>query len=300
MSTSGVTTPLEIALGDFARVLSREPVTFGHTLVGEPLLHLDVIAERADEWPARWVEHHLADLPLLLPHGEARSLDEGSGDIIRGLDVNGCWIVMWFVETLPGYRALLDQCLDQVADVVAEREGRMGDRGANLFLGSPGAVTPAHFDRHHNLLLQVQGTKDVTIGVFEDPATAQVEIERHFGQQHNLTRLPERQTTFHLEPGDGLYIPPYAFHWVQGGPEPSVSLSCGFRSPSSERTQLVHVCNVALRRRGLSPSPPGLSQPADRAKAALVQSRRALNRLSAEARRLARSSSFALPLRRAR
>ncbi|CAA9271230.1 MAG: hypothetical protein AVDCRST_MAG76-3386 [uncultured Acidimicrobiales bacterium] len=288
MSTSSAT--LEIHRQRFAAALGAHPFTFSHSLAGHPLLDLDVIAERADEWPARWTEHHLADLPVLLPLGDPpRRLDMGAGEVVRGLDHNGCWMVLWYLETVAAYQALLDECLDQVAETVNRREGSMGGRGANLFLGSAGSVAPAHFDRHHNMLLQIQGTKDVTIGVFDDAGIAQREIESHFGQQHNLHQLPEGQTTFHLEPGDGLYIPPYAFHWVRGGPGPSVSLSCGFRSPSSERAMLVHTCNVRLRRMGISPSPPGTSEVRDRAKAALVQGRRRLEPVRTKALKLLRT-----------
>lgn len=284
MSITTPTTPLDIDRGRFAAVLGERPITFRHGVVDHPLLALDAIAGWADEWPARWTEHHLADLPLLLPRGNpAKRLDASPGDVVRGLESNNCWMVLWFVETLPAYQRLLDEVLDRVVDVVREREGTMGRRGANLFFGSPGSVAPAHFDRHHNLLLQVRGTKDVSIGVFDDPAQAQREIESHFGVQHNLHDLPEQQETFHLEPGDGLYIPPYAFHWVVGGPEASLSLSCGFETPTSTRDGLVHTCNVHLRRLGLNPAPPGASMQRDRAKAALVQTRRRLEPLRAKA-----------------
>jgi hypothetical protein len=290
VSTSSATTPLDIDARQFGAALGRNPISFGHAVVGHPLLALDVIAQRADEWPARWTEHHVADLPFLLPMGDPpKRLDAGAGDVVRGLDHNNCWMVLWFVETLPAYQALLDECLDQVADTVLAQEGAMGRRGANIFLGSPGAVAPAHFDRHHNLLLQVKGTKDVTIGTFADPQAAQREIERHYGQLHNLHALPEHTTTFHLEPGDGLYIPPHAFHWVKGGPETSVSLSCGFRSPLSDRTELVHQLNVRFRQLGLSPSPPGESDLRDRAKATLLQTRRRLEPARRKAVALLRS-----------
>lgn len=274
---------IAIDRSQFGVALGRQPMTFTHSVADHALLGLDAIAELADSWPERWVEHHLADLPLLLPLGDPPGrLDVDAGEIVRGLDHNMCWMVLWFVETVRSYEALLDECLDRVVDVVHQRDGAMGRRGANIFLGSAGAVAPAHFDRHHNLLLQICGTKDVTVGQFEDLSVAQREIESHFGRNHNLHELPENATTYHLEPGDGLYIPPYAFHWVKGGTDPSVSLSCGFRSPTSERAEKIHTCNIRLRRMGLSPSPPGRSELVDRAKAAVVQGRRRLAPLGAK------------------
>ena len=86
--------------------------------------------------------------------------------------------------------------------------------------------------------------------------------------------MPPQVTIFRMGPGDGIYIPPYAFHWVLGGPDVSVALSCGFRSPSSERAEMVHTFNVKLRKVGMSPSLPGRFETTDRAKAGLVQARR--------------------------
>ena len=51
--------------------------------------------------------------------------------------------------------------------------------------------------------------------------------------------LPEDTVTFRLGPGDGLYIPPFAFHWVRGGPETSIAISCGFRTRTTEQANLV-------------------------------------------------------------
>jgi hypothetical protein len=215
----------------------------------------------------------LADLPLLLPSGEVERLPVSAADVVRRLADNGCWMVLWFLERSPAYRMLLDDCLDQVRPTVVSVEGAMGQGGANLLVASPCGTVPVHFDRHHNLLLQVRGTKRLMVGTFQDPAAAQHEIERHYGASRNLDVMPTNVTTFELGPGDGVYIPPYAFHWVIGGPDVSVALSCGFRSPQSERAELVYRCNVKLRRVGLSPSPPGRSEWADRAKAAAVLAR---------------------------
>ena len=45
----------------------------------------------------------------------------------------------------------------------------MTSTGLNLLIASPRAVVPAHFDMHHNFLLQIEGTKEVMIGSYSDP-----------------------------------------------------------------------------------------------------------------------------------
>jgi len=286
--TTAATTWLDLDTDALVGALGRSPVRFRHRLAAHPLLTVAALATVADTWREGWFEHHRADdLPLLLPSGEAEQLEAGTGDVVRAIETNRCWVVLWFLENVDAYRTLLDECLDQVAAMIGAREGTMGRRGVNALVSCPRAVVPAHFDLHHNFLLQVEGAKDVTVGFFADPDVAEDEIRDQFeGGNNNARRLPEHATTFHLAPGDGLYIPPYGFHWVQGGPDHSVSLSCGFRTARSERTELAYICNARLRRLGLSPKPPMRSELRDTAKAALVRSKhRAAGAVAAAARR---------------
>jgi hypothetical protein len=284
------TTWLDLDPGSFRAALGRSPVQFRHHLAGHPLLSLPALSNVADTWPPRWSEHHLADdLPLLLPTGETDQLEAGPGDVIRGIDDNRSWVALWFLENVDAYRALLDECLDQAVDLIGDRDAAMGRRGANILVTSPRGVVPAHFDLHHNLLLQIEGSKDVTIGSFADVKVAEEEIRHHFeGGNNNARRLPDRTSTFHLGPGEGVYIPPYGFHWVIGTEESSVSLSCGFSTARSLRTELAYICNGKLRRMGLSPKAPGRSELRDGAKAALVRSKRRVSTTVATATRRAR------------
>ena len=54
-----------------------------HDLVDEPLLTLDALADAADRLPAHLVEHHLADIPRVLPGGETKMLDRTPGTTRR-------------------------------------------------------------------------------------------------------------------------------------------------------------------------------------------------------------------------
>ena len=79
---------------------------------------------------------------------------------------------------------------------------------------------------------------------------------------------------------DGVYIPPFAFHWVRGGPETSISISCGFRTSATEQAGLVHEYNARLRRFGLHPRAPGASASRDRAKVEMLTWARRARRAS--------------------
>ena len=57
---------------------------------------------------------------------------------------------------------------------------------------------------------------------------------------------------FDLQPGDAVYFPPTAPHWVQNGDDVSVSFSITFRSEAGDRRQRVYWVNHRLRSLGLS------------------------------------------------
>ena len=57
--------------------------------------------------------------------------------------------------------------------------------------------------------------------------------EFHRGGHRNLAWSDEfaaRGEAFDLAPGDSIYVPVKAPHWVKNGPEPSISLSITWRS----------------------------------------------------------------------
>lgn len=261
---------LEVDDGALAAALGRRPVQFRHHLTGHPGFELEAIAQLAVALPGAWVGPHPADQALVQATG-MRRVDGDAGELARAIAVNGARLTLQHVDRVRSYRDLLEACLGEVGQVLEGREGGQTWSDALIFLASPHAVVPAHLDRHHNLLMQVAGTKDLTIGTFSDADEQRRQVEVNFATRAmTATALPVALETFRLEPGDGLYIPPYTFHWVQGGVDVSVAFSCGFSTAESDRTALVHACNARLRRLGLPTRPPGRSPRRDRAKAALM------------------------------
>ena len=246
-----------------------------------PLLTREALIARADDWPSRLSRHRRGNVSVVMPTMSADRLAADAAEVMRDIDHNSCWLVLWELERSTRYSEFLDECLDPVDALVGTREGGMTDRGLNVLASSPGAVVPAHFDMHHNFLLQIDGTKEVTIGSFSDPHVNERAIDRFYDEgNNNAPTLPDVASTFRLGPGDGVYIPPFGFHWVRGGPETSISLSCGFRTRATEQANLVHECNARLRRLGLHPHPPGTSVYRDRAKVELLAWARRTRRAS--------------------
>jgi hypothetical protein len=261
-------TLLDIDAKAFAAGLSRDPMAVRHNLVGHPLLTLEAIAELADSLPLKAIERHHADLPTVMPGG-APELEGPPSETVRGIETNGSWMVLWYIQQDPVYADLLDACLDEAAAELGDREGGMCQREGFLFLSAPGAVTPVHFDPEHNLLLQIKGMKDMNVCRFLDRETELRELDRyHDGAHRNLEAVPSEGKLFRMHPGEGVYIPSFMPHWVQNGDEASISLSMTFRTRISRRHDRVHRVNARMRRLKLSPTPAGVSEPRDRTKEA--------------------------------
>jgi hypothetical protein len=253
----------------FAAGFGRRPVAVDHTLAEDPLLSLEAIADLADRFPGR-IERHRADLPMVMPGG-APDLELSPSEMVRGIEENGCWMVFWYVDQDPAYKALLDRCLDEAESYLPGGTGRTLQREAFLFLSAPNAVTPIHFDPEHNFLLQIRGHKDMNVCPFPSVEVERRELDRyHDGDHRNLPSMPSEGEVFGLDPGRGVYVPSFMPHWVQNGPRASVSLSITFRSRESLRADRVHRINSMMRRRlHLHPTPWGVSPARDRTKEAV-------------------------------
>jgi Cupin superfamily protein len=280
-----MTPPLEIDPARLAQ-LGREPFAVRHRLAEHPLLGVDALAHLADSLPADSVEHNLGNVPLVAEADAVERLETTPGEIVRGIDSNGCWMVLKNVEQDPAYSELLDACLADVAPRTAEREGGVTLKEAFVFLSAPGSVTPSHVDPEHNFLLQIRGTKEFNVGRFADAETEQRELERFYGGGHrNIAQTPDDMQTFALAPGDGIYVWPNAPHYVVNGPTVSVSFSITWQTRATRRAARVHNANGRLRALRVSPRGPGERVAVDRVKSGAVGA------LSAVRRRVSREAA---------
>lgn len=226
------------------------------------------MASLAERLPDAQIEHNRGQVPEVVANAEVPRLDLPPAEVARGIEENGCWMVLKRIETDPQYRQLLDETLAEATARVEGREGRVTRREGFIFLSSSNATTPVHIDPEHNFLLQVRGAKEMTIASFPDPGAEQHELERYYtGGHRNLDRLPEGGNAFRLAAGDGVYVPVHAPHWVQTEGEVSISLSVTFYTEHTERAGVVHAVNARMRRLRLSPAAPGRRPGVDRVKA---------------------------------
>jgi hypothetical protein len=265
---------------ELSEAFAQRPCGVSHGLIDHPLFSLEAIASLADALPMSSIERHPAKQPLVVP-GISPDFEGSPSEIARNIETNGAWMVLWYIHRVPEYGRILDDCLDEAAELIPSN-ARMCRREAFLFLSAPNALTPVHFDPEHNLLLQVRGTKEMNVVLFSDREAELKELDRSFdGGGRNLTAMPGGATySFPMQPGQGVYVPPFAPHWVQNGPAASISLSITFRTRLSQRNEHVHWFNARLRRLHLSPRPPGGSEVRDVAKASVVRAWGASRRLA--------------------
>jgi hypothetical protein len=198
-----------------------------YPLADEPLTTLDALADAADRLPADQIEHHLGDLPVVLPGGESVRLDRPAGDVVRDVQSNRCWVMIRSLASLPEYEALLRRVAMRYELALRAHGDRLVEHDLIAFVGGPGATVPVHFDRNHHLLVQVRGSKVVGTGTFHDPDVAQRQLVRGMQpDRYNADVMPDDATEHVLAPGQAVVIPAYTFHWVQGGEDVSISLTC--------------------------------------------------------------------------
>lgn len=245
----------------FAGLYPEIAGTFAHRLVGHPLFEFEALAQLARRMRPCDVEQNLAKLPIGVDPAALRENGLSVVDTIRSIERNCSWMVLKFVEQDPIYRELLNAVLDELASIVGPRTGPMLKREAFIFVSSPDAVTPFHFDPEHNILLQLRGDKVMTVFPAGDPEIAgPEEHERfHMGGHRNLPydeAFGAKGRDHRLRPGEAIYVPVKAPHWVCNGPAPSVSFSVTWRSEWSYREASAHGMNSLLRRAGLHPAAP--------------------------------------------
>ena len=259
------------SLATFASHYPEVPHQLAHRLGAHPLLELAALADLAEALPPASIEYNFADLPIGID-GKPDPTGIPIGETIRRIEDTGSWAALKNIEQVPAYRDLLHGLLAELRPTIEPRTGAMQKLQGFVFITSPLGVTPYHFDPEHNILLQVRGRKVMTQFPAGEPRFAPDEIHEtyHVGGGRELTwrdDLLPGGTEFPLAPGEALYVPVMAPHFVRNGPAPSVSLSLTWRSDWSFAEADARAFNGVLRRWGLTPRRPGRWPATNRGKA---------------------------------
>lgn len=241
----------------FSTSYPEVPHKLVHSLHAHPLLELDALAELAERLPAAAIEYNAADQPIGID-GKPEPTGIPIGETIRSIGTSGSWAALKNIEQDPAYAALLTGLLEEIRPEIEARTGRMMTMQGFVFVTSPGGVTPYHFDPEHNILLQIRGSKVMTQFPAGDARFVPDEVHEtyHTGGARELKwrdELASGGREFALAPGEALFVPVMAPHFVRNGPEPSVSLSITWRSEWSFAEADARAFNGVLRGIGLRP-----------------------------------------------
>jgi hypothetical protein len=249
------------ALARFAEAYPETPHKLEHRLGDHPLFELDALAWLSEALPPASVEYNRGDLPIGVD-GKPEATGLGIAETIRSIGSANSWAALKNIEQEPAYAEVLAELLGELRPAIEARTGRMLLTQAFVFISSPHAVTPYHFDPEHNILLQLRGRKTMTQFPAGDPRFAADEVHEtyHTGGARELTwrdELAAGGSEWTLAPGEALFVPVMAPHFVRNHDEPSVSLSITWRSEWSFAEADARAFNAALRKLGLRPRQPG-------------------------------------------
>ncbi len=185
-------------------------------------------------------------------------------ETIRRIEECNSWMVIRHVEQDAEYKAALEECLAEIAPHARKSTGRMHQKIGFIFVSSANATTPMHLDPEHNILVHLKGSKKITIyrtdkGIISDEHHERYHVGTAHRNLHHRAEFDAHAETFDLNPGDAVYVPVKAPHWVKTGPNPCVSFSITWRSRASDSEARLRIANHAIRSWGGAPPSPGVA-----------------------------------------
>ncbi|WP_108810765.1 cupin-like domain-containing protein [Sphingorhabdus sp. Alg231-15] len=246
----------------FSACYPEQPQLLDHGMATNALLTLEALAKLGATLPKASVEYNPGDLPVGIAPADVPDNGMSIADTILMIENSASWAVLKNIEQVPEYEALLLSLLAEIKPILESKTGKMLRPQGFIFVSSPDAMTPYHFDPEHNILLQLRGDKTMTVFPAGDetfaPATSHESY--HIGGPRNLVwqdGFADQGKAFHLTPGKAIFVPVMAPHFVRNGSQPSISLSITWRSDWSFAEADAHAFNHMLRGWGFSPKAPG-------------------------------------------
>lgn len=276
---SGITASAPALRNDFP----HRPFLTTHTYVGHPLLTLPRIVELARELPRDLIEYSSGNAAIDQNPDATQRVDLQPTEVIRQIETCGAWMVLKHIEKSPPYRAFVEDALLSVAR--ARGFANLEDAGFEqaegfLFVTSPHSTTPFHLDGEDNFFIQVHGTKEFHVYDNTDRALVSNDlIERAMTKHRNLPydeSFEQRVTSFHLDPGEGCFVPYQWPHWVRTHDRYTISMAITWRNAAVRRDFDLHFANSLLRRIGLPQSAPGARPAWDAVKLAVYRAAKAV------------------------
>ena len=250
-------------IASFAECYPGRSTSLRHNIRDDQRLEIEALLQLAKKLPADKIEYNAGNLPLEQDPDRTPINGLSIEETIERIRDCQSWMVLKNVETDAQYAALLNDCIDELSPILTRETGAADKREGFIFMSSPGSVTPFHMDPEHNILLQIAGRKTMYVLPQDDlDVVSPEQHERFHGPNgHRNLKFAEEFTAkakrYDLQPGDAVYVPVKAPHWVENGEDVSVSFSITWRSRLSDYDACLHRANAWLRAKGRTPSSPG-------------------------------------------
>lgn len=245
---------------DLQRAFPLAPAKLRHNLTDHPLLQIDALADLATQLAANQVEirrarnQNGAGFPLEMVDPTTLA------NRVKHVGAGESWIMLRGFEHVPAYRAMLDSILREISHTVGDNSIIADSVRGFIFLSPADALTPMHFDPEYNILFQISGPKYFATYPQGDPWLSPEKLESYHQNGDNLLdwkgSFADDVEVHHLLPGEALYVPYCAPHWVRVGDGPSISLSLTWQNQWSRDAADAMRLNPILHRIGLGASVP--------------------------------------------
>lgn len=254
-----------------------KPFQIKHNLHDNEMLEFPQLLELEKVLPDKKIDFYTGKVGVNEDKTKTPPTGLTAEETIRNIKNCESWLVLKNIERHPPYKRLVLECIDNLKPFVEIRSTGLRQFEGWIFVTSPGSISPYHVDPEHNFLLQIRGEK--TVHIF-DPGDRTLltdeELENYYATGGINSKLEfdekfqEKAMTFKLYPGDGVFIPLSAPHWVKVEDEVSVSMSTTFYDDAADRKARMFRFNSKLRNLGIKPSPYGLSPLRDSLKYAMI------------------------------
>lgn len=254
-----------------------------HDLASHPLLQLPRLIELTRELEKDRIEYNSGKLSVNQKAEDTPLVDLAPEDVVRQIETAGAWMVLKRVETVPAYRAMIEEALLSIA----RQLGFQSLDGASfreiegfVFVSSANSTTPFHCDNEDNFFVQIHGPKFFHLFDNEDRSLVSEELLESAPSKHRNLPYEEsfeaRARVYDLKPGEGVYVPYQVPHWVRTGDGHSVSMAITWRSAEVVRRNKLIFMNAWLREKGFAQAAPGAKPALDGLKVAAYTAARAM------------------------
>ncbi len=265
--------PTEQAL--YAEHFDHKPFLFRHAMDTLDVFQIPALLEAAERLARKndQKSHYESGEPEKNGWFGQRPAGKTIVDALAEIKSGKNWVILKRIHEDPVYWAVLQSLIPELSSLTGVDIAEVYyDPTMTIFVTSPGRITPYHMDGETNFLAQIHGPKDVSIYNANDTSVlSATDLERYWTGSLPKIECPEALPFGHwkykLIPGSGVFNPATFPHWLQNGPEVSVSVSINFKRRHDARIG-AHRTNKYLRKLGLQPTAPGTSPQLDRMKEA--------------------------------